>query len=57
MTMFYIEVKELAHKAAAEAARIASSRSREPDTAKVFKDVYDDIFDHVVKKLTKDVPG
>lgn len=53
--MYLSEVNEFAHKAAAEAARIASSRSREPDTAKVFKDVYDDIFDHVVKRLKKDV--
>ena len=51
--MYLSEVKEFAHKAAAEAARIASSRSREPDTAKVFKEVYDDVFDHVVEKLTK----
>jgi len=54
MTMYLSEVREFAHKAAAEAARIAASRSREVDTAKVFKEVYDDIFDHVVKKLTED---
>lgn len=52
--MYLSEVREHAHKAAAEAARIVSSRSRESDTAKVFKEVYDDIFDHVMKRLTKD---
>jgi len=51
MKMYLSEIVEFAHRAAAEAARIAASRSREPDTTKVFKEVYDDIFDHVMKKL------
>jgi hypothetical protein len=53
--MYLPLVKELAHKAAAEAARITASRvAPDEDAAEIFIVVYDEIFEHIKKKLQSD---
>lgn len=53
--MYPALIKELAHKAAAEAARIAASHVMPNESAaKKFISVYDEIFEHIKKKLRSD---
>lgn len=53
--MYPALIKELAHKAAAEAARIAASRVPPTESAtKKFISTYDEIFEHIKKKLRSD---
>ena len=47
-------IKELAHKAAAETARITASQVLPGDAAEKFISVYDKIFEHIKKKLRSD---